>query len=98
MKALRLRAEARDEFLREVSYYEQRHPGTGRRFREAVAAALLLIRRFPAGGAPGPAETRKSKVRGFPFTVVYRDEPEAVIVFAVAPDRRQPGYWQARVR
>jgi hypothetical protein len=93
-----LRGEARQELLHEVSYYEARHPGTGRRFKLAVDAAFQLIRRFPDGGAPGPAGTRKTKVKGFPFTVVYRNEQEAIVVFAIAPDRQQPGYWLARAR
>lgn len=70
MKPLRLRDEARIELLRETACYESKREGAGRRFREAVAASFDLIRRFPAGGAPGPASTRRTKVRGFPFTVV----------------------------
>lgn len=93
-----LRAEARDELLAEVQYYESKRIGTGRRFRIAVSAAFQLIRTFPGGGAPGPAGTRRSKVKGFPFTIVYRDEPGTVVVFAVAPDRQQAGYWMPRVR
>jgi hypothetical protein len=61
-----------------------------------VAASIDLIRRFPAGGAPGPSGTRKTKIRGFPFTVVYRDDAQQIVVFAIAPDRQQPGYWLAR--
>ena len=95
---MRLRGEARQELLHEVTYYEEKRLGTGKRFREAGDAAFTLIRRFPTAGAPGPAGTRKSKVKGFPFTVVYRDEPNEVVVFAVAPDRQQPGYWLARLR
>jgi hypothetical protein len=30
--------------------------------------------------------------------VVFRDEQEVVVVFAIAPDRQQPGYWLARLR
>lgn len=96
MKRLRLRGEARAELIRETLYYESKRPGTGKRFSEAVAASLELIRHFPKGGAPGPAATRENQGQGFPFTVVYRDEPEAVIVFAIAPDRHQPGYWLPR--
>ena len=95
---MRLRGEVRQELLHEIAYYEVKRPGTGRRFREAVNAAFNLIRRFPTGGAPGPAGTRKTKVKGFPFTVVYRDDANEVVVFAVAPDRQQPGYWLARLR
>jgi plasmid stabilization system protein ParE len=96
LKRLRLRGEARAELVRETLYYESKRAGTGRRFSEAVAASFELIRRFPKGGAPGPSGTRKTKVKGFPFTIVYRDEPETVIVFAIAPDRQQPGYWLQR--
>ncbi len=98
MKRLRLRGEARAELLHEVTFYESRRPGTGRRFREAVGATFDLVRRFPSAGAPAPAGTRRSKVKGFPFTVIDRDEPDAVVVFAIAPDRRQPGYWASRAK
>lgn len=37
------------------------------------------------------------KVQGFPFCVIYRDEDNALVVFAVAPDKRQVGYWAERV-
>ena len=96
MKKLLVREEARAELVHETQYYEGKRPGTGRRFREAVNGSFALIVRFPGAGAPGPAGTRKTKVKGFPFTVVYREENEQLVVFAIAPDRRQPGYWLAR--
>jgi len=98
LKRLWIREEARAELLHETGYYEDRREGTGKRFREAVQESFALILRFPAGGAPGPAGTRKTKVKGFPFTVVYRDEPSQIVVFAIAPDRQQPGYWLPRAR
>lgn len=98
MIRLRLRGEARDEFLHEVAYYEAKREGTGRRFRLAVTAAFQLIQRFPGAGAPGPAGTRKTKVKGFPFTIVYREAAGEIVVFAIAPDRQQPGYWLPRAR
>ena len=96
MKKLQVRDEARAELLHETAYYESKREGTGRRFREAVNASFALILRFPSGGAQGPARTRKTKVKGFPFTVVYREEESRIVVFAIAPDRQQPGYWLPR--
>ena len=96
MKKLLVREEARAELLHETQYDEGKRQGTGRRFREAVNASFALIVRFPGAGAPGPAGTRKTKVKSFPFTVVYREEKEQLVVFAIAPDRRQPGYWLSR--
>jgi plasmid stabilization system protein ParE len=97
VKRLRLRGEARTELLHEVAYYEGKQAGLGGRFKRAVNATFELLRRFPEAGAPGPAGTKRFKVRGFPFTVVYRSEPDGLIVFAIAPDRRQPGYWLDRI-
>ena len=96
MKQARFVSESRAELLRETAYYESRRTGTGKKFRESVNEALLLVCHFPQSGAPGPANTRRSKVKGFPFTVVYRDTDAGIVVFAVAPDRQQPGYWLPR--
>lgn len=96
MKRLRLREEARAELLHETAYYEKKREGAGKRFREAVSASFALILRFPGGGAPGPAGTRRTKLRGFPFTVVYREDDSQIVVFAISPDRQQPGYWLPR--
>lgn len=97
MKLLRLIDEARIELLRESSYYDARRRGAGLRFVRAVTDSFTLIRTFPQGGAPVAAGARHTKVKGFPFTVVYREFNEEIVVFAIAPDRRQPGYWIPRV-
>ena len=96
MKRLRLTGEARAELLHETTYYEGRRKGTGSKFRESVNESFDLIRNYPQGGASGPANTRRTKVKGFPFTVVYRDTEQEIVVFAIAPDRQQPGYWLPR--
>jgi plasmid stabilization system protein ParE len=97
-RPIRLREEARAELLHEVGYYESTRKGQGKLFRDAVNATALLIRRFPTAGTLGPAGTKKAKVRGFPFTVVYRNEADSVVVFAIAPDSKQEGYWLPRTR
>jgi plasmid stabilization system protein ParE len=96
LKRLRIHADARTELLRETLYYETHRTGTGKRFREAVAAAFGVLRHFPASGAIGPSGTRKLKVKGFPFAVIYRDDPSEIIVFAIVHHRKLPNYWLAR--
>lgn len=97
MKLLRLIDEARAELLRESSYYEAKRRGTGIRFVRAVTDSFTLIQSFPQSGAPAAAGVRRTKVKGFPFTVVYGEFNEEIVIFAIAPDRRQPGYWIPRV-
>ena len=97
MKRLRLDAAARVELLHEVRYYETVRSGTGRRFREAVDLAFAQIRRSPSTGKPEEADCRRIRVKGFPFAVVYREQPDEIVVFAVRNDARKPGYWLGRV-
>ncbi len=35
-------------------------------------------------------------VRRFPFAILYRVEPERIVVVAVMHLRREPGYWRRR--
>jgi hypothetical protein len=49
------------------------------------------------GGAPSHNGTRSVLVKGFPFSVIYRASEAELLVVAVAPHRRRPGYWLARI-
>lgn len=98
MKRARFIAAARLEFLTEVIYYNEAEPGLGERFTAAVEEAMVRALAFPMAGSPGASNTRRVIVKGFPFSVVYRPEPEGVIVFALAHHSRQPNYWRSRTR
>jgi plasmid stabilization system protein ParE len=88
---------AEAELLHEIEYYSSARTGTGVRFQAAVEAALERAARHPLGGAPSPKGTRSVLVKGFPFSVVYRANELELLVVAVAPHRRRPGYWMARI-
>jgi hypothetical protein len=60
--------------------------------------AAARAERQPQTGAPDEAGCRRQRVKGFPFSVVYREEPEAIVVYAIRPDARKPGYWRSRAR
>lgn len=98
MKQLRLDTAARAEFLHETKYYEATRPGTGRRFRTAVAEIFARIEQNPMTGKSDEAGCRRVRVKGFPFAIVFRDEVTEIVVYAVRPDAREPGYWSARAR
>lgn len=98
MKKLRLDSAARAEFLHETKYYEATRPGIGRNFRAAVDEMFTRIKQDPMAGKPEEAGCRRVRVKGFPFAIVFRDEATEVVVYAVRPDAREPGYWLARTR
>ncbi len=98
MKKLRLDSAARAELLHETRYYEATRPGTGRRFRTAVDEVFAPINQNPMMGKSDEAGCRPVRVKDFPFAIVFRDEATEVVVYAVRPDAREPGYWSARAR
>ena len=79
-----------------VVWYDQRRPGLGARFCDAVEQVLDRIAANPKVHAPVFQDVRKGVVRKFPYCVYYRDEPGQVVVLAVFHTSRDPGIWQAR--
>ena len=97
MRPIRFLEEAQNEFLEQISYYEERQKGLGERFRESVEAATALAAAHPRLVSPWKLRTRRVFPRGFPFSVVYRIEATELVIFAVAHFKRRPTYWRRRV-
>ena len=97
MKPVAQHADATLEMEEAASWYEQREFGLGERFLHAVNQAKRFIRQNPEVGTPHRRGTRKWRVRGFPYVLIYRDEPDCVLVVSVAHGSRRPGYWRDRV-
>lgn len=98
MKRLRLDSAARAELLHETRYYESVRSDTGRKFRLAVNDAFTGIKANPKAGKPDEEGCRRMRIKGFPFSVVFREEAAEIVVYAVRADAREPGYWLARAR
>ena len=98
MKRARFVSGATREFLAEVAYYEEAQPGEGAHFIDAVRYAVARALAFPSSGSPAAAGTRRTLVRDFPFSVIYRVESDGILVVAIAHSAKRPGYWQTRVR
>ena len=96
MSRARFVAAARDEFLAQVDHYEDEEPGLGARFTAAVEAATARALAFPLAGSPASKSTRRVLLHRFPFSVVYRPDPDGIVIFAVAHHARRPGYWRPR--
>jgi plasmid stabilization system protein ParE len=90
-------AAARREFLAEVIYYNKERPGLGERFAASVEEAAARAVAFPLAGSVATKNTRRVFLKDFPFAVVYRPDPDGIVIFALAHHSRRPGYWQSRV-
>lgn len=97
MRAVRYLDEARAEFLHEVEYFSSISPRLGERFDEAVRKAEVLVAEFAEIGSPYKYGTRRVFPGKFKFSIVYLMRPAEIVVIAVAPFKRRPGYWRARL-
>jgi hypothetical protein len=88
---------AEEEFLFWVASYELERSGLGADFIGEVERAARRIAFFPRHGSPYLAGTRRIVLKRFPFSLVYSDDPEDLLVIALAHQRREPGYWQERL-
>jgi toxin ParE1/3/4 len=84
------------ELQEQAAYYEERSPGLGLRFVAQVEAALQLAVAMPGVGSPYRHNTRRVFPKDFPHSVIYLVTGGHLVVLAVAPFRRKPGYWRSR--
>jgi toxin ParE1/3/4 len=51
---------------------------------------------MPGIGSPYKHRTRRVFPKDFPFSVVYREAGDDLVILAVAAFRKKPGYWRHR--
>jgi plasmid stabilization system protein ParE len=99
----RMLPEADEELEVETERYERASPGTGRRFFRHVRDILDRLTDQPRlyGYVDPPVhgrEIREAWLRPFDFRLVYEVRADAILVIAVAHNRRLPNYWRGRLR
>ena len=67
------------------------------RFMIALDAAKTQIEFSPRMWPPHLYGTRSCRLKRFPYHLVYIEEPNSVLIVAVAHFRRRPGYWKRRM-
>lgn len=85
--ALHELTEARDYYLKQAS------ARIAAAFVEQFDSTASLILAHPRLGKPLSSRVRALPISRFPYSVIYRITSEAIIVLAIAHQRRRPGYW-----
>jgi plasmid stabilization system protein ParE len=96
VRSVAFHPEAQAEFMAAARYYEAQAENLGFDFISAVEATYRRLVTFPESGRPFGSRLRRVLVPGFPYGLIYRTEPDRVLVVAVAHVRRRPGYWRSR--
>lgn len=93
---LRFLQPAQDELDEAIVYYDAEVPGLGHAFLLETLATLQHIRQYPEGWHQLSPNTRRCRLRRFPYGIVYAVLDDEIIVIAVAHLHRKPDYWHKR--
>ncbi len=101
IKAFRIHQLAEDELADSASWYEAKQPGLGVSLLELIDQAVERIRSgvLPSSPAPGIPRTRDARrvlLRRFPYSIVFYEREDEIVIVAFAHSSRRPGYWRSR--
>ena len=96
MPGITFHGDAATEMQAAAGYYEEQQGGLGATFLAEIEQGLGRIQQFSSLWPIFEAEYRRYLLRRFPFGIIYRVDPEGIIVIAVAHFSREPGYWKDR--
>lgn len=65
-------------------------------FKIEARRATSRLREHPEIGIRIRHRSRRFPLDGYPYNLIYRLEQEALIIVALAHQRRRPGYWAGR--
>ncbi len=88
---------AEEEMTEASVFYEAATSGLGAGFLDEVGRVINILRVHPDLGQPVGQGFRRVLLHRFPFSLVYSVEVDAILIVAVAHQRRRPGYWKDRI-
>ncbi len=97
MKAYRFLGAARLDFDEATDWYDRQSAGLGDRFIDSLEEAITAIRQHPLSGVKLTKLIRRKVIPRFPYSILYVDEPDSIMIVAVAAQKRSPRYWITRL-
>ena len=89
--------EAEAELEQAAEFYRLRQTDLDEEFLAEIAAAFDRIVQFPHSAPAVGRGARRLVLSRFPYVIVYRVQGEQIRIYAVAHQKRRPGYWRKRL-
>jgi len=90
------RRAARDDVREIHRWYRAQRPGLGAEFLRSPEVCIAQIERTPELYPVVDEETRRGRLRRFPYVVYYEVRDDEVLVLAVWHHRKNPRGWRDR--
>jgi plasmid stabilization system protein ParE len=91
-------APAQQELDEAVEYHNSKIPGLGDDLFEEVVAAAQKLCEFPEMWPKVRKSIRRRRLKRFSYSLLYRIDPEEIVIIAVMHNRRRPAYWRSRIK
>lgn len=96
-KPLRIRSEAQEEINSAFEWYFQRSPAAAEAFLTEIGASLEQIVSHPQLYPAYTKNTRRRILERFPYSVIFQEKDDVILVIAIAHAKRRAGYWRRRI-
>lgn len=96
-KALRIRSEARKEIDAAFEWYFERSPKAADAFLAEIDISFAQIVSHPQLYPSFTKNTRRRVLERFPYSVIFQEKDDIILVIAIAAAKRRFGYWRRRI-
>jgi plasmid stabilization system protein ParE len=96
-KQIRIQSEAQEEINQAFEWYFERSPAAADAFLTEIGASLAQVASHPQLYPAYTKNTRRRILSGFPYSLIFQEKDDVILVVAVAHAKRRPGYWRARI-
>jgi len=97
MKPVRFLLPAERELAEAAHFYNRQALGLGDDFLDKIAGAVQDINKAPLRWSIlGSSDIRRRLIHRFPYGLLYRVDPDEIVILAVMHLKRRPNYWMSR--
>jgi len=88
-----LRPQAETDLTVAIRWYQEKNPGLGYEFRQAVERSFRSIQLYPYSRSVVYRNVRRALVRRFPYAIFYTISEDEIVILACLHVRRDPAIW-----
>jgi plasmid stabilization system protein ParE len=96
-KSIRIQSQAQEEINQAFDWYFLRNPEAASAFLTEIGTALARIVSHPQLYPIYTKNTRRCVLANFPYSAIYQEKDEVILIVALAHAKRRPGYWRGRI-
>lgn len=96
-KRLRIQSQAQQRIDEAFDWYIKRSSEAADAFLTGIGASLAQIASHPQLCPAYTKNTRRRMLAWFPYSVIFQEKEDIVLIVAVAHAKRLPGYWRGRI-